>query len=162
MDGAASINVVCESRGQTVEKISSCWARIIFCSLNVLGDGIRCSSEFSEGPTQQQARRLTIHDVLWWLLWGLYQALQIQLAGFQERGSFSSWWCQSRRGKKIQNISTVAAKYWRKLELTKCSRQIELEFDKPQGYTLVFQWNIKIISRVTPHFYSCLQNKLSH
>lgn len=64
MDGG-DINLVYESRGQTVENISLCWAESIVCSLNALGDGIRCSRELSEWPTQQQAGRLTTHDLLW-------------------------------------------------------------------------------------------------
>lgn len=63
MDGG-DINLVYESRGQTVENISLCWAESIVCSLNALGDGIRCSRELSEWPTQQ-AGRLTTHDLLW-------------------------------------------------------------------------------------------------
>ena len=60
---------VSESRGQPVEKISGCWvprcwARSIFCSLNVSGDIIGCSSELSQWTTQQQAQSLSIRELV--------------------------------------------------------------------------------------------------
>lgn len=54
--------------------------------------------------------------------------------------------------KKLETFWWVVARYWRKLELTKCARHwIGLELNNPQRYTIVFNENSP------PPFYSCSQ-----
>ena len=71
---------------------------------NVSDDVIECWDKFSKWLTQQ-AWRLSKHGLLRLSLLSLYQVVQLQSAGLQEKGSFSSQWFKAKIREKIENVS---------------------------------------------------------